>query len=140
MHCISCQELDFVSLKKLGLERENQTLKTSLQETQQALASVQQRCGHYENLSQDLDNKLHSSQNESRLSHSHHGAFMKELESLLHDRCLSDHPTPEELLKTLAALCTREKSARKVMPVLYIIADMIYIMCIIPHIVCFSVL
>ncbi|XP_056624637.1 coiled-coil domain-containing protein 170 [Triplophysa dalaica] len=107
------QELDFASLKKLSLERENQTLQTSLQETQQALASAQQRCSHYENLSQDLDQKLHSSQNETQVSHSHHGAFMKELETLLHDQCLSHHPTPEDLLKSLAAVCTREKSVKK---------------------------
>ncbi|KAA0710854.1 Coiled-coil domain-containing protein 170 [Triplophysa tibetana] len=107
------QELDFASLKKLSLERENQTLQTSLQETQQALAAAQQRCSHFENLSQDLDQKLHSSQNETRVSHSHHGTFMKELETLLHDQCLSHHPTPEELLKSLTAVCTREKSVKK---------------------------
>nr|XP_055028659.1 coiled-coil domain-containing protein 170 [Misgurnus anguillicaudatus]XP_055028660.1 coiled-coil domain-containing protein 170 [Misgurnus anguillicaudatus] len=107
------KELDVVSLRKLGLERENQTLKNSLQETRQALASAQQNSEHYENLTQDLNNKLHLSQNESQLSHSQHEAFVKELKTLLRDRCLSEHPTTEELLKAVTAVCSNEKSARK---------------------------
>ncbi|XP_051723737.1 coiled-coil domain-containing protein 170 [Ctenopharyngodon idella] len=107
------QELDLISLKKLSLERENQTLKNSLQETELALASAQQRCRHYENLSQDLENKLHSCQNEAQASHSHHEAFMRNVEALLDDQSLPVPHTENDILKALTALCTSEKSARK---------------------------
>ncbi|XP_067312246.1 coiled-coil domain-containing protein 170 [Pseudorasbora parva] len=107
------QELDMISLKKLSLERENQTLKNSLQETELALTSAQQRCRHYENLSQDLEHKLHSCQNEASASRSHHEAFVKNVEALLDDQSLPVPHTENDILKALTALCTREKSARK---------------------------
>ncbi|XP_016347971.1 coiled-coil domain-containing protein 170 [Sinocyclocheilus anshuiensis] len=109
----SRQELDIISLKKLSLERENQSLKTSLQESELALVSAQQRCRHYENLSQDLQNKLHSCQNEAQASHSHHEAFMKNVEALLDDQSLPVQHTESDILKALTALCSREKSAQK---------------------------
>ncbi|KAK2879109.1 hypothetical protein Q8A67_019900 [Cirrhinus molitorella] len=109
----SRQELDIISLKKLSLERENQGLKTSLQETELALASSQQRCCHYENLSQDLQDKLHSCQNEAQASHSHHEAFVKNVEALLHDQSLPVQHTESDILKALTALCSREKTAQK---------------------------
>uniref|UniRef100_A0A8C2JK73 Coiled-coil domain-containing protein 170 n=1 Tax=Cyprinus carpio TaxID=7962 RepID=A0A8C2JK73_CYPCA len=109
----SRQELDIISLKKLSLERENQSLKTSLQESELALASAQQSCRHYENLSQDLQNKLHSCQKEAQASHSHHEAFMKNVEALLEDESRPLQHTQSDLLKALTALCNREKSAQK---------------------------
>lgn len=107
--------MDIISLKKLGLERENQRLKTSLQESELVLASAQQRCRHNENLSQDLQNKLHCCQNEAQASHSHHEAFMKNVEALLEDESRPLQHTESDLLKELTALCSREKSAQKVM-------------------------
>ncbi|KAK7142748.1 hypothetical protein R3I94_012181 [Phoxinus phoxinus] len=107
------QELDLISLKKLSLERENQTLKNSLQETERSLASAQQRCRHYDNLSQDLENKLHGCQNEAQASHSHHEVFMKNVEALLDHQSLPVPHTENDILTALTALCTREKSARK---------------------------
>lgn len=109
-----CKELDLISLKKLSLERENQSLKNSLQETELALASAQQHCRHFENLSQDLENKLHGCQNEAQASHSHHEAFMKNVEALLDHQSLPVPHTENDILKALTALCTKEKSARKV--------------------------
>lgn len=103
-----CQELDIISLKKLSLERENQILKTSLQESELVLAST------HENLSQDLQNKLHSCQNEAQASHRHHEAFMKNVEALLDDQSLPVQHTERDILKALTALCSREKSAQKV--------------------------
>ncbi|KAI2654143.1 Coiled-coil domain-containing protein 170 [Labeo rohita] len=109
----SRQELDIISLKKLSLERENQSLKTSLQESELALASAQQLCRHYENLSQDLQNKLHSCQNEAQASHSHHEAFVKNVEALLDDQSLPVQHTESDILKAITALCSSEKSTRK---------------------------
>lgn len=116
-----CKELDIISLKKLSLERENQSLKTSLQESELALVSAQQSCRHYENLSQDLQNKLHSCQKEAQASHSHHEAFMKNVEALLEDESRPLQHTQSDLLKALTALCNREKSAQKVMFAFHII-------------------
>ncbi|XP_052001912.1 coiled-coil domain-containing protein 170 [Xyrauchen texanus] len=105
------KDLDIISLKKLSLERENQALQTSLQETELSLTSAQQRCSHYENLCQDLENKLHTYQNEAQVSHSHHDSFMKEVEALFDD--LPSQPTEEHILKAIAAICSREKSIRE---------------------------
>ncbi|XP_043075056.1 coiled-coil domain-containing protein 170-like [Puntigrus tetrazona] len=109
----SRQELDIISLKKLSLERENQGLKTSLHESELALASAQQRCLHYENLSQDLQNKLQSCQNEAQASHSHYEAFMKNVGALLEYESRPPQLTQSDLLKALTALCSSEKSAQK---------------------------
>ncbi|KAF4101940.1 coiled-coil domain-containing protein 170 [Onychostoma macrolepis] len=109
----SRQESDIISLKKLSLERENQSLKASLQESELELVSAQQRCRHYENLSQDLQNKLHCCQNEAQASHSHHKAFMKNVEALLEDESRPLQHTESDILKAFTALCSREKSAQK---------------------------
>ncbi|XP_056333764.1 coiled-coil domain-containing protein 170 [Danio aesculapii] len=109
----SRQELDLISLRKVSLERENQSVKVSLQDAEAALASTQQLCRHYENLSQDLQNKLQISQNEAEASHSHHEAFIKKVETLLDDQGLPGQHTEQDILTALTDLCSRETSAQK---------------------------
>ncbi|TRY83488.1 hypothetical protein DNTS_016223 [Danionella cerebrum] len=109
----SRQEFDMISLKKLSLERENQSFKSSLQETEAALGSALQRCRHLENLSQDLEKRLEVCQSEAQASLDLHKAFMRNLEDLLDDQSLSVPHTDHDILRALTALCKEYQRKEK---------------------------
>ncbi|XP_036449854.1 coiled-coil domain-containing protein 170 [Colossoma macropomum] len=105
------QELDCVLLKKQNLERENQSLKSKLRERELALTAAKEDSDSSEKRSEDLECRLHRSQNEAQASHSRMEAFLKGVEVLLGDLPESALPKEERVLDKLREVCRREKSS-----------------------------
>ncbi|KAL7862145.1 hypothetical protein SRHO_G00135860 [Serrasalmus rhombeus] len=105
------QELDFVLLKKQNLERENQSLKSKLQERELALTAAQADSDSSEQRSEDLERRLLRSQNEAQASHSRMEAFLKEVDVVLGDLPESALPKEERVLDKLREVCRRDKSS-----------------------------
>lgn len=113
--CFAYQELECVLLKKQNLERENQSLKSRLQESELALVAAKEDSDSSKKCSEDLEHRLLRSQNEARTSHSRMDAFMKEVEVLLGAQPATGLPKEEHILEKLREVCRREKSSSAVL-------------------------
>ncbi|KAI4884577.1 hypothetical protein NFI96_034533, partial [Prochilodus magdalenae] len=105
------QELECVLMKKQDLERENQSLKSRLQESELALVAAKDDSDSSDKRSEDLEHKLLRSQNEAQLSHSRMEAFMKEVEGLMGDQPETALLKEEQILEKLRDVCRRERSS-----------------------------
>ncbi|XP_053365699.1 coiled-coil domain-containing protein 170 isoform X2 [Clarias gariepinus] len=105
------QELDCILLKKQVLEVDNMSLRNKLQENEIALVTAREECSSYEKRSQDLEQKLHRSQNEAKALHSRMESFFKEVQVQLGNEPVTSLPKEEHVLERLREVCRKEKSS-----------------------------
>lgn len=113
LHCVS-QELDCILLKKQGLEVDNKSLRSKLQESELALVAARDECRPYEKRSQDLEQRLLRSQNEAQALYSRMESFLKEVQVMLGNEPAISMPKEEHVLERLREVCRREKSSTEV--------------------------
>ncbi|XP_066498793.1 coiled-coil domain-containing protein 170 [Hoplias malabaricus] len=104
------QELECVLLKKQNLERENQSLRNKLQESELAHVAAKEKSESSEKQCEDLKQTLLRRQNEAKTSHSCMEAFLKEVDFLLWREPAPTLHREEEILDKLREVCSRERS------------------------------
>ncbi|KAK3537786.1 hypothetical protein QTP70_018936 [Hemibagrus guttatus] len=105
------QELDCIMVKKQGLEVDNKSLRNKLQESELALVAAREECSSYKKRTQDLEQKLASSQNEAQALQRRMESFFKEVQVLLGYDLVISLPKEEHVLERLREVCRREKSS-----------------------------
>ncbi|XP_030644525.1 coiled-coil domain-containing protein 170 [Chanos chanos] len=106
------QELDSILTKKRSLETENQMLRERLQASDLALSAARQEAGFLERCSQDLDNRLRTSQNEARTKQCHLQAFLRQVTAVLVDQPTDIPLTEENVLERLKDLWSQKDDTR----------------------------